>query len=232
MPKSEAPPIELRDEPIPFTTLERNLAPAIYYVAPDGDDARTGLDREHAWKTNRHAAEKVFAETKSDNALVIGAAGFTFPRDIARLPGVRQVDAVDVDPVVREVAERHFLKQILPPKVRFLPLSARYAVRKLPGHYGFTFIDAYFGKGIPDELVTVEFFRDVRLLSDRMAANVVMDPEMESAFAKNTLASFREAFGRTFGRPPGHSRDADCIRVTWIESPLGPLVASFAVRVP
>ena len=29
-----------------------------------------------------------------------------------------------------------------------------------------------------------------------MAANVVMDPEMESAFAKNTLASFREAFGR------------------------------------
>ena len=38
-------------------------------------------------------------------------------------------------------------------------------------------------------------------------------------------SGFREAFARTFGRPPGKSRDADCVLVTWIESPIGPLVA-------
>ena len=144
------------------------------------------------------AAEKVFEQFQPERTLVIGAAGFTFPRDIARLAGVKQVDAVDVDPAVGDVAQRYFLKAALPAKVRFLPLSARYAVRKLHAggaRYGFTFIDAYFGKGIPDELVTAEFFRDVRLVSERTAANIVLDREMESAFARNTLQSFREAFG-------------------------------------
>ena len=144
------------------------------------------------------AAERALADTHAETVLVIGAAGFTFPRDAANSPGVRRVDAVDVDPVVKDIAERSFLRQRLPSKVRFLPLSARYAVRKLRKggeHYGFTLVDAYFGKGIPDELVTVEFFKDLQLVSERTAVNVQMDRAMESAFARNVLASFRGAFG-------------------------------------
>ena len=38
-------------------------------------------------------------------------------------------------------------------------------------------------------------------------------------------SGFREAFVKTFGKPPGKSTDTDCIRVAWVESPLGPLVA-------
>lgn len=38
-------------------------------------------------------------------------------------------------------------------------------------------------------------------------------------------SGFREAFGRTFGAPPGKARETDCILVAWIESPLGPLIA-------
>ncbi|HEY7546462.1 MAG TPA: trifunctional transcriptional activator/DNA repair protein Ada/methylated-DNA--[protein]-cysteine S-methyltransferase [Blastocatellia bacterium] len=38
-------------------------------------------------------------------------------------------------------------------------------------------------------------------------------------------SGFRDAFARTFGRPPGKSRDADCILLSWIESPVGPLIA-------
>ncbi|MCI0682741.1 MAG: methylated-DNA--[protein]-cysteine S-methyltransferase [Gemmataceae bacterium] len=38
-------------------------------------------------------------------------------------------------------------------------------------------------------------------------------------------SGFRDAFVRTFGAPPGHSDDRDCILLDWIESPLGPLVA-------
>lgn len=37
-------------------------------------------------------------------------------------------------------------------------------------------------------------------------------------------SGFRDAFLRTFGQPPGQSRDADCIFISWVESPLGPLV--------
>ena len=41
-----------------------------------------------------------------------------------------------------------------------------------------------------------------------------------------SYSGFRDAFSRTFGRPPGTSRSVDCIVISWLESPLGPLVAA------
>jgi AraC family transcriptional regulator, regulatory protein of adaptative response / methylated-DNA-[protein]-cysteine methyltransferase len=39
-------------------------------------------------------------------------------------------------------------------------------------------------------------------------------------------SGFRSAFQKTFGQPPGRSRDSACIVTTWITSPLGPLLAA------
>jgi AraC family transcriptional regulator of adaptative response/methylated-DNA-[protein]-cysteine methyltransferase len=39
-------------------------------------------------------------------------------------------------------------------------------------------------------------------------------------------SGFRDAFSRTFGRPPGANNGADCIVVSWLESPIGPLLAA------
>ncbi|HCM26127.1 MAG: hypothetical protein A2Z99_09325 [Treponema sp. GWB1_62_6] len=38
-------------------------------------------------------------------------------------------------------------------------------------------------------------------------------------------SGFREAFGKATGMPPGSARDGDFIRLAWIETPLGPMVA-------
>jgi AraC family transcriptional regulator of adaptative response/methylated-DNA-[protein]-cysteine methyltransferase len=38
-------------------------------------------------------------------------------------------------------------------------------------------------------------------------------------------SGFREAFARTFGSTPRNGRDKDCILLSWLNSPLGPLVA-------
>jgi AraC family transcriptional regulator of adaptative response/methylated-DNA-[protein]-cysteine methyltransferase len=51
---------------------------------------------------------------------------------------------------------------------------------------------------------------------------------MENGFESHS--GFRDAFARTFGEAPGRSRAADCIVCTWIESPLGPLVAGATGR--
>src|SRR5262249_9212878 len=40
----------------------------------------------------------------------------------------------------------------------------------------------------------------------------------------------REAFARTFGKPPGHSREAGCVVVDWVESPIGPLLVGAATE--
>ena len=49
-------------------------------------------------------------------------------------------------------------------------------------------------------------------------------------YGYNSHSGFREAFSRTFGDAPGRSRNSDCIVTTWIESPLGPLVAGATAK--
>lgn len=46
---------------------------------------------------------------------------------------------------------------------------------------------------------------------------------MGSGFESHS--GFRTAFARTFGGAPGRSRAIECITVTWIDSPVGPLLA-------
>jgi AraC family transcriptional regulator of adaptative response/methylated-DNA-[protein]-cysteine methyltransferase len=41
----------------------------------------------------------------------------------------------------------------------------------------------------------------------------------------DSTSGFRDAFSKTFGRPPGKSREAECVVTTMIESPVGPLLA-------
>ena len=38
-------------------------------------------------------------------------------------------------------------------------------------------------------------------------------------------SGFREAFAKLFGKAPGRSRNAECIVISWIETPLGPMLA-------
>jgi hypothetical protein len=50
-------------------------------------------------------------------------------------------------------------------------------------------------------------------VSERTAANVQMDRPMESAFAKNVLASFREAFGAVWVKDVRHEDDTDLTNI-------------------
>ncbi len=69
VPPRDEKPIALAAEPLAFTTLKQNPAPATYFVATDGDDSRSGLGRTNAWKTIRHAAAQVNA---GDTVLIAG----------------------------------------------------------------------------------------------------------------------------------------------------------------
>jgi len=60
---------ELNGEALSFTTLKASPAAKTYYVAPDGKDANSGLDRQDAFRTIQRAADKVNA---GDTLLVAG----------------------------------------------------------------------------------------------------------------------------------------------------------------
>ncbi len=50
--------------------------------------------------------------------------------------------------------------------------------------------------------------------------------DVSLGYGYSSHSGFREAFVKTFGTPPGKSRNSDHIVTTWIESPIGPLVAA------
>jgi AraC family transcriptional regulator of adaptative response/methylated-DNA-[protein]-cysteine methyltransferase len=52
------------------------------------------------------------------------------------------------------------------------------------------------------------------------------DAIFDSGFESHS--GFRTAFARIFGKPPGQIEKGDCIRLAWIETPLGPMVAGAA----
>jgi AraC family transcriptional regulator of adaptative response/methylated-DNA-[protein]-cysteine methyltransferase len=83
--------------------------------------------------------------------------------------------------------------------------------RAFQRHYGMTFQAYARGRRLG------EAFH--RIKAGEPLDDVIPDHGFES------YSGFRDAFGRTFGLPPGASRDADCIVAAWIESPLGPLLA-------
>lgn len=51
----------------------------------------------------------------------------------------------------------------------------------------------------------------------------VDDAVFESGYESHS--GFRDAFARMFGEPPGRARGRDCVMLSWLPSPLGPLVA-------
>lgn len=59
-----------------------------------------------------------------------------------------------------------------------------------------------------------EQIRDGRRLDDAI---------LDSGF--DSHSGFRTAFVHLFGKPPGQARDAGCVRVSWVDTPIGPMVA-------
>lgn len=69
---TESAPVTERDEKsvtLSFTTAAEPPQPGTYYVAPDGDNANDGLERDSAWRSISHAAAQVRA---GDTVLIAG----------------------------------------------------------------------------------------------------------------------------------------------------------------
>lgn len=80
--------------------------------------------------------------------------------------------------------------------------------------------------------MTFQAFTRARRLSaalGRIRENVPVDAAgFDSGY--ESLSGFRDGFLRTFGDTPGSRRMADCVLLSWLRSPLGPLVAGATAR--
>ncbi len=125
--------------------------------------------------------------------LVLGAGGFTLSH---RDPD-NDYTYVDIDPAVRELAEREFLRE--PVRGRFIAADARRYVADTEERFDTVVVDAYSAlTSVPAHLVTREFWRDTRRVltpEGSMIANLILDPRLASAYARTLLATIQSVYG-------------------------------------
>jgi len=111
------------------------------------------------------------------------------------------LDQIDADPTVRITDDDLRARGVEPVRVR----------RWFQEHYGMTFHAYARGRRMNRAYEQIKSGAD----ADRVA--------FEHGF--ESLSGFREAFQKAFGTPPGQLEEADPVAITWVESPVGPLVA-------
>ena len=125
--------------------------------------------------------------------LVLGAGGFT----LSHREPTNRYTYVDIDPEVKRIAERDFLRE--PVQGMFVAADARAFVRQTAERYDAVVVDVYSAlTSIPAHLVTREFWRATRgVLGDGgvMVANLLLDRELASPYARNLLASIQAEYG-------------------------------------
>ena len=126
--------------------------------------------------------------------LVLGAGGFTLSHEEPR----NRYTYVDIDPAIRDLAEKHFLRQAV--RGEFVVDDARRFVATTERRYDAVVVDVFSSQtSIPGHLVTREFWAGLRrvLKADGvLLANLILDGKLETPYARNLLATIDSVYGR------------------------------------
>jgi spermidine synthase len=137
---------------------------------------------------------KLLPSHKPHHILVIGAGGFT----LGLQDHVNHYTYLDIDRDLKTTSEKHFLGHTLGNNKHFVAQSARSFLRNTEDTYDVIVVDAFTNrKTIPAELVTQEFFQEVRLRLNPggiMAANIIASPSFESAYSRAIDTTIRSVF--------------------------------------
>ncbi len=126
--------------------------------------------------------------------LVLGAGGFT----LSHREPMNRYTFVDIDPAIRDIAEKHFLREAA--RGEFIADDARRFIAVTESRFDAVVVDVYSSHtSIPGHLVTREFWKDTRRVlkpDGVLLANLILDGKLETPYARNLLATIDSVFGR------------------------------------
>jgi spermidine synthase len=126
--------------------------------------------------------------------LVLGAGGFTLSHREPR----NHYTYVDIDPAIRDIAEKHFLRE--PARGEFIADDARRFIATTQRRFDAVVVDVYSSHtSIPSHLVTREFWAGTRRVLNPdgiLLANLILDGKLETPYARNLLATIDSVYGR------------------------------------
>ena len=133
-------------------------------------------------------------EFRDRDILVLGAGGFT----LSHREPMNRYTYVDIDPAIRAIAEKHFLRE--PARGEFIADDARRFVASSGRRFDAVVVDVYSShSSIPSHLVTREFWEGTRRVlkpDGALLANLILDGRLETPYARNLLATIDSVFGR------------------------------------
>lgn len=114
----------------------------------------------HSLEAATYAMEglSVHLAQPGDDILILGLAAGIVPRNLSKLG--YNVDVVEINPVSLDAAVDHFMfdRQA----VTSYQIDARSFIKRCPKKYGVAVVDLFQGDGIPEYLLTREFFNDLK----------------------------------------------------------------------
>lgn len=126
--------------------------------------------------------------------LVLGAGGFT----LSHREPYNHYTYVDIDPAIREIAEKRFLGEAA--RGKFKADDARRYVVRSEQKFDAEIVDVYSShSSIPGHLVTREFWQGTRRVLNAdgvLIANLILDNKLATPYARNLLATIESVYGR------------------------------------
>jgi spermidine synthase len=153
----------------------------------------------------------LFVNDKPFKVLIIGLGGGALPRAISRYIPDAEIDVVDIDPDVVEVAERFF--KFTPGELIKVHIGDGRAFIQNVAHdasgkkYDMVILDAFNSSSIPNHLITKEFLKELMQVLDPegvVAANVLIDNRLFHSILK----TYRNVFKRCYLFMGGQAQNA------------------------
>ena len=114
------------------------------------------------WYT-KELARVVAAAPKKERMLVLGGGTYTLPRHLAATYPTSQIDVVEIDPVMTDIARQHFLYDD-PTNITLHYTDARVFVNEVTAQYDVILVDVYNDASVPFSLLTHEYGQRVKKL--------------------------------------------------------------------
>jgi len=174
---------------------------ALRFGSVAGDD-QTVVDRrapnDLAMAYLRGASLAAFAVDAPHRVLVLGLGGGAFPTFLLRhFPNV-EIAAVEIDPVVVQLAHAHFGLPRDPRLIVHTSDARTFVQGAKPGHFDVVLIDAYDADAPPRPLQERQFFSDVARATARRGIAVMNVATDDPVVVTRLRAGFQAAFSTCF----------------------------------
>jgi predicted membrane-bound spermidine synthase len=186
--------VELRSTPI---------HPRLEVVALNGRLVLNGLSVNYSFGSLHRVFDEAFqrlklADERIESALLLGMGAGSVIELLCAMPRPpRTITAVEIDPVVVDIAKRHFHVDRHPGLAIVTADAAEY-VRTAAETFDLCVIDLFIDARIPDEFQTSEFLRAVRHRV-RPGGWIVYNCMVHDAEARDRSAEFERRFAKTLG---------------------------------